>query len=211
MALLIQLAVLLLSTPILYGALQQYWHILRGEPLPFRSLFSWYLDLRLTGRAVALQLLLSVWRTATSLVCMIPGLVCTILGSQSGAPDFLVLLALPLTLLGSLAGYFCYVRLLPAQYLLARSPELGVGQALRQGLRLLKGSGRDFFLLQLSFLVWHLVSLMLYQVLDLYVVPYQHMASMLFLTALDTAREAPGGPDLTLLLSLIHISEPTRH
>ena len=65
--------------------------------------------------------------------------------------------------------------------------------------RLLKGSGRDFFLLQLSFLVWHLVSLMLYQVLDLYVVPYQHMASMLFLTALDTAREAPGGPDLTLL------------
>ncbi len=54
MALLIQLAVLLLSTPILYGALQQYWHILRGEPLPFRSLFSWYLDLRLTGRAVAL-------------------------------------------------------------------------------------------------------------------------------------------------------------
>ena len=148
---------------------------------------------------MALQLLLSVWRTATSLVCMIPGLVCTILGSQSGAPDFLVLLALPLTLLGSLAGYFCYVRLLPAQYLLARSPELGVGQALRQGLRLLKGSGRDFFLLQLSFLVWHLVSLMLYQVLDLYVVPYQHMASMLFLTALDTVRETPGGPDLTLL------------
>ncbi len=34
MALLIQLAVLLLSTPILYGALQQYWHILRGSLSP---------------------------------------------------------------------------------------------------------------------------------------------------------------------------------
>ena len=110
-----------------------------------------------------------------------------------------MLLALPLTLLGSLAGYFCYVRLLPAQYLLARSPELDVGQALRRSRRLLKSSYRDFFLLQLSFLVWHLVSMMLYQVLDLYVVPYQHMASMLFLTALDTVRETPGGPDLTLL------------
>lgn len=199
-ALLVQLVVLLLSTPILYGVLQQFWHVLKGQPLPFRHIFSWYLDLRLTAKAVALQLVLELWRTVTSLVCMIPGMTCTILGSQTGSPDFLVLLALPLAFLGMLLGYYCYTLLLPAQYLLARSPELSAREALTQSWQMLRGSRRWFFWLQVSFLLWHLLSMSLYQVADLYVLPYQHLTSMLFLLVLEnSARAERNGPDVSLL------------
>ena len=123
---LVHVVVFLVTVPLQYGALSQFHYVLLGQPRPFRALLDWYLDLRLTAKALAAQVLLA-------------GTV------MSSAP--LLSLSFPLLLLGLGAGYFCYLQLLPAQYLLAQRPQLGLGDAFSRAWRLLKGQRFSFFLL----------------------------------------------------------------
>ena len=158
---LVHVVVFLVTVPLQYGALSQFHYVLLGQPRTFRALLDWYLDLRLTAKALAAEVLLALWRGATSALCLLPSLACLLAGTvMSSAP--LLSLSFPLLLLGLGAGYFCYLQLLPAQYLLAQRPQLGLGDAFSRAWRLLKGQRFSFFLLDLSFLPWYIVSLFLW-------------------------------------------------
>ena len=58
----VQVIVLLVTSPLLYGVLAQYRGMLEGRPRPVRGVFRWYSDLRLTAKALAVQVILNLWR-----------------------------------------------------------------------------------------------------------------------------------------------------
>ncbi|WP_297716680.1 hypothetical protein [Intestinimonas sp.] len=176
----IQAVVLLVTAPLLYGVLGQYRSLLEGRPLPLRAIFRWYADLRLTVKALAVQVILNLWRLVTILLCALPGIFCAVAGNEGGNMS-LLLLAMPLSIAGMVVSYCLYLLLTPATYVLVRSPELSVGQAFSRGLALLGGRQGEYCKLNLSFLLWHLLGAFLYGAPNLFVVPYVQMSNFLFL------------------------------
>lgn len=177
----IQGIVLLVTAPLSYGVLSQYRSLLEGRVRPGRALFGWYADLRLTAKALAVQVVLTLWRLVSTLLCLLPGILCAAVGTLTPGGQILVLLSSPLLLLGLLAGYYLYLFLLPARYVLARDPACSVPEAFSKGVSLLSGRHLEYFKLNLSFLPWHVVSMVLYGVPDLFVIPYVEMSNFLFL------------------------------
>ena len=173
--------VLLVTAPLSYGVLGQYRWCLEGRVRPGRALFGWYADLRLTAKALAVQIILTLWRLLSTLLCLLPGILCAAVGTLTPNGEILVLLSSPLLLLGLLAGYYLYLLLLPARYVLARDPAVSVSQAFSKGLNLLAGQRVEYFKLNLSFLPWHIISMVLYGFPDLFVIPYVEMSNFLFL------------------------------
>lgn len=187
----------LITVPLYYGARSQFWRLPGGQVLPFRALFRWYTDLRLTGRALGLEVLLLLWRGITWAVCLLPGLLVMLAATQQNS-DPLLLLSGVLNLAGLALGYFLYTMLLPGQYLLARRPELSPLAALRKGFGLLRGRKVEFFLLRLSFLPLLLLSAFLYSIPTVYLFPYLELSSILYLGTLEAASQtapAPPAPD----------------
>ena len=190
----VQAAVLLVTSPLLYGVLAQFRRILEGRPMPTRALFRWYADLHLAAKALAVQVILNLWRLLTALLCVLPGIVCSVLGNESGSMA-LLLLALPLTIAGLVVSYCLYLLLLPASYVLARSPEVSVGQAFSRGLALLGGRQGAYCKLNLSFLPWHILGMFFYGIPNLFVIPYVQMSNFLFLDPPPAPEDlGPGGP-----------------
>ena len=126
-------------------------------------------------------MVLTLWRLVSTLLCLLPGILCAAVGTLTPGGQILVLLSSPLLLLGLLAGYYLYLFLLPARYVLARDPACSVHEAFSKGVSLLAGRHLEYFKLNLSFLPWHVVSMLLYGVPDLFVIPYVEMSNFLFL------------------------------
>lgn len=182
--------VLLVTSPLEFGVLAQLRRVMEGRPQRLHRLFDWYLDLRLTGKALAVQVVLTLWRVVTALVCALPGLLCLVAGTALPNGESLLFLSTVLSVLGMLAAYGCYTLLLPARFLLAASPKLSARQALSQGLALTRGRRIEYCYLNLSFLPWTLVSRFFRGVPDLYVYPYTVLTNYLFLGAVQPqARE----------------------
>lgn len=177
----IQGIVLLVTAPLSYGVISQYRGFLEERVRPFRSIFGWYADLRLTAKALAVQLILTLWRLLATLLCLLPGIFCVVAGTIVPNGGIMLLLSSPVLLLGALAGYYLYVLLLPARYVLARDPATSVPQAFSKGLGLLAGRHLEYFKLNFSFLPWHIASMFLYGVPDLFIIPYVEMSNFLFL------------------------------
>lgn len=173
----------LLAVPLQYGVIRRFWLLLRGEPAPFRRIFAWYLDLWMTGRALVVELVLGMWQWSTRTLSMVPALFCLVAGSMAGEQGwFLLLLSVPLAILGFLGSYYLQTLLLPVRYLLAANPELSVRQAFSHGLRMIPGRRWEYFKLNLSFLPWLILSMVLLDLPSLYVVPYLYISNFLFLS-----------------------------
>lgn len=177
----VQGILLVATTPLEYGVLAQLRGVLDGRPQRLPRLFGWYADLRRTGKALGLQIVLTLWRLATTLVCSAPGFLCLLAGTSLAGGESLLFFSTVLSILGMLAAYYCYTLLLPARFLLAASPDLSVRKALSQGLALTAGRRWAYFMLNLSFLPWYILSLFLYSVPELYALPYSVLSNYLFL------------------------------
>ena len=94
--------VLLVTTPLEFGVLAQLRRVMEGRPQRLHRLFDWYL--RLTGKALAVQVVLTLWRVVTALVCALPGLLCLVAGTALPNGESLLFLSTVLSVLGSLVG-----------------------------------------------------------------------------------------------------------
>lgn len=177
----IQALILLITAPLQMGVANQFYRILSGRPGTTRQILGWYSDLRLSGKALAVQVGLAVWRFVTSVACMAPSLLCLAVGSGSPHGEILIVLAPVLSLLGALGGFYLYLLLLPARYVLARSPQCSVPEAFSQGLRLLSGRQGAYLMLNLTLLPWQFASLFLWNIPSLFVIPYRELSNFLFL------------------------------
>lgn len=186
----------LFSMPLLIGILEQYNALLHGEVRRFSTLFRWYLDLRLTAKAVGLGLVLALVKWTARVLGLLPGLLLFLGTSGRPAASAALPLSFLLVFAGSAAAYFCYTLFLPAQYLLARDPNAPLSAVLSAGRTVLRGTRGNYFLFRLSFLLWFAVVNATYGAMALYVLPYFELANLLYLQA--AAPAAP--PDGRVLL-----------
>lgn len=189
------LLVFLVTTPIKYGALTQLWNIVSGRNASLKGLVHWYVDLRLTGKSLILQLVLGAWEWLIQLVCMLPAIALMIISAQTDGDSPVWYAVLILMFGGLLLGYFLSLLFVPVRLIAARDPSLSIRAAFTRGSRAFKGRRKEFFLLWLSFLPWHLVSMFTYNIVDLFLFPYQNMTGMLFLAALEAGHLREGQAD----------------
>ncbi len=192
---LVQTAVLALSTPLLFGALEQFSAVLKDSPQPMSILPRWYRDARLTLKSVGLNLILESAHVVLFLLGAVPGFTLFVWYSASGqAASASLLPACAILFLAGVSGaYFLYTALLPSRYLLAVEPSASIGQVLSGSFRLLRGNRRGYFAFCLSFLLWNIFVNATYGALNIFVLPYFHLANFIYLRALagDPVSETP--------------------
>jgi len=183
---LIQTAVLTISTPLFFGALEQFSAVLRDQPRPMSVLSRWYRDARLTLKSVALNLILESAHVVLFLLGAVPGLAffAWFSGTGQGAAGVLFPASAMLLLLGLAGAYFLYTALLPSRYLLAVEPTAAIPEVLSGSFRLLRGNRRWYFAFCFSFLLWNIFVNATYGALNLFVFPYFHLANFIYLRAL---------------------------
>lgn len=184
----VQFVVLLILSPFRMGALEQLWAMTTGQPLKPGHPYHWYTDLRLICKALALQLILAVVHIGSMLLFFLPALYLSFSNIQS-LP--LLLLGLVLSLAGPLVSYYLYCVILPAQYVLARTPGMSLGQAFREGAGLFRGRRGLLFSFRLSFFPWNLVSTFLNNIPDAYVFPYEELSTILLIKTITAPPQVP--------------------
>ena len=93
------------------------------------------------------------------------------------------------------AAIFCFwlhSLFLPVRYCLAAHPEYSLQETFRRGLRSMKGYRGRFFWYRMTFAVWFFLSQLTYNALDLFVLPYTSMASMLYIQEVARFRQQQG-------------------
>jgi len=180
--------VFIITMPLLMGVLEHYHAILHERVNPLFAIFRWYLDLRLTAKAVGLGLVLALVKWSTRVVGALPGLALFVWATgstqlESAAVSGLMFLASVLILAGAAAGYWIYTLVLPAQYLLAREPDASVTHVLRAGIQVFQGRRWDYFVFRLSFFLWYFLVNATYGAMGIFVMPYTELSNLLYIQA----------------------------
>lgn len=188
--------VFLVLTPLLMGALEQFQAILLNKFQHVSDIFRWYADLRLTGKALGLGAVLALVKWVTRAVCVGPGIALFAWAADGGKPQILLYLAYAAILAGAAASYWLYTLILPARYLLVRTPEASIAQAIARGVRAVRNRRGDYFVFRLSFLLWYLSVNLSYGIMGLFVLPYTELSNLLYLRQAAPVHEAETPADV---------------
>lgn len=180
---LVNLLLFLVLTPLLMGTLEQFHAILSDKLPPLSALFRWYSDLRLTGKAIGLGLVLGLVKWVTRLAGILPGLLALLWAVNHGSSAVYLVLSWLLILVGMAVSYWIYTLVLPARYLLALEPDASIGGVLARGWGIFRDRRLDYFLFRLSFMLWYVSMSISYGFTGLIVLPYAELANLLYLRA----------------------------
>lgn len=186
---LVSLLDLLVMVPLQFGFYQLCWNTTNSEQAPkASSVFSWITDVRKVCGSIGMYLLTGIFTWLWALLFCLPAIAVILVMLwapiySSAVMALLLGLVYILLLAGVIAAMVRTVRYQAAQFCYAGRPELGIRGALREVRQLLKGRSWEFFVLYLSFILWHLASSLTYGVGDLFVTPYFCMTVILFLSA----------------------------
>lgn len=193
------LAATILLAPLKIGVLETYWKVHREESAESEGMLRWYTNPRLFGKAVVVELILSIGCQVIALLAIFPSLLLyffvygqDITGSgeqQMLWLSILAFVALALLIAGMLLAFFCYTTIHPICYCLAAQPDYSMKKVWRRGLDSIKGYRGRFFRFRLSFLFWYILSNMTYGTLELYILPYISFSSFQFLNAAAEDRQ----------------------
>lgn len=173
--LLVRLLAAVVTAPFRGGCMENLWQIQRGQPRPFRAVFSWYSNWHRALSAVCLEVLLAVVQGLLQAVFWLPGL---LMLARSGGRLSTITAAMWLLLAGQALAWCVMTQLAPARFLLARDPERGARGALAACGRLLSRRRKKYFLFCLSFILWEVVNALTQGMMELYLYGYQGLANM---------------------------------
>lgn len=190
-------AVVILS-PLRVGTMEQYWSILRDQPRAMSSIGQWYKQPGRLGKAVVVEFVLQILVRLVGIVASVPSLYLyyQFYTNVKSMDDLTALNSLTQTgasLLAIVAAVFCFWLhsvFLPVRYCLAAHPEYSLGEVFRRGLASTKGYRGGFFRFRFSMVIWFFLSQTTYNALDLYVLPYSSLASMVYVQEVARARQA---------------------
>lgn len=190
-----------LLAPFRVGAMAGYWGVLRGGQPIVKDVFRWFQPDRF-GKVLAVEFLLRVVVRAVGVVASVPSIYLFYLfykttpdmASYTNASSMLQLAATVLAVAAALFAFWLHCAILPVRYALAAHPEYRLGEVFRRGLASVRGYRGRFFGFRLSYFLWFFVSQLTYGVLDLFVLPYTSLGSMVFLqeAAKDRKRRGDG-------------------
>ena len=208
-----------LIAPITIGSYGFYMHLSRNQKMKISDLFIWFGDFSLMGKAIGAMLWYTLLIIGWILAFMgIPFAIIAALAFLPIPETVALILLLPAVLLFIAALIFAEVKInayTPALYLLAENPEIGVRQSFRNAKEIMRGHAWEYFILQLSFILWHLTASFTCGLSVLYVTPYITMTNCYFINPLigdyhrrhnihtenagepnmDNGEQTPSGPD----------------
>lgn len=194
-SLLLELAVVFLTSPLDAGISGLYLEIVRSTikentQMGIRRVFDWYLTADRYGKtfllALLIRLLTTFWMT---LFCVGPLAAiyyheAALTPAMEQAPPLSYMTQLlGLTILLALGIMLASLRVfsyMPAFYLLAQDPQIGVFRAIRQSKKLMRGHLTEYMVLELSFIPWYLSAVFTFGLSLLYLIPYRNACRAVF-------------------------------
>lgn len=187
----------LILAPLRLGAMEQYWNVLVKKEAGVSRVFRWFTQPARLVRALAVEFLLQGVVRFLGLIALCPSLYCYYLfytttptmESLSGGNAMLQFAGSALAFLAVFFTFWIHCLLLPLRYCLAAHPEYRLRQVFVRGRRSVKGFDKAFFGFRSTYLLWFAASYFTHFALDLFVLPYSSLGSMLYLQALGKARK----------------------
>ena len=180
----------LLLSPLRVGAMEVYWGMTRGvKDGKVAQLLQWFLQRGRMVKAWVVEFCLQVLVGAATFAATTPSLylfyrfysTTTSIAGFDFSRRLLLWAADILAVLAMLFGVWLHSLLLPVRYCLAAHPEYSLGETFRRGFRSASGIRAGFYRFRLSYLLWFFLSRLTYGAMDLYVLPYSSLGSMLYL------------------------------
>ena len=200
---LVNTAIFLLLAPLRMGAMEVYWDLTRGkkEGRPLQ-VFRWFTSGGRLLKAWVVEFCLQVLVWCATFAASIPALYLFYRFYSSTASlasfDFsrrLLLWSADLLALAALFfGVWLHSLLLPVRYCLASHPEYGLGETFRRGFRSARGIRGGLYGFRLSYILWFFLSRLTYGAMDLFVLPYSSLGSMLYLQEAVRGRDREPAP-----------------
>ena len=180
----------LLISPLRLGAMEAYWKVTRGDGGRVVEMFRWYLEKGRLLKAWVVEFCLQALVSAVTFIASTPSLYLFYQFYSSTASlagvDFSKRLMLwtadILAVLAMLFGIWLHSLLLPVRYCLASHPEFTLKDTFYRGFRSARGIRGGMYRFRLSYIIWFFLSRLTYGAMDLFVLPYSSLGSMLYLT-----------------------------
>ncbi|RPF48076.1 putative membrane protein [Hydrogenoanaerobacterium saccharovorans] len=180
---------LIVNSPLTFGVKQWYYHLVGGESDDVVSIFSFFSCCRLFFKVIWHDINLIIRRLLWAIpFSIIPGIItgtAVLMLYNTQPTDIMRLGGIMLFMLGLLLALIAQVffviftnRYFLSAYLIAENPELTVKAAIKTSIRYTKHNKGNIFMLQLSFILWGILSLLVLPLL--YVVPYYSAANALY-------------------------------
>lgn len=187
----------LVLAPLRLGVMEQYWNVLVKKEASVYSVFRWFTQPARLVRALVVEFLLQGVVRFLGLIAMCPSLYCYYLfytttptmESLTSGNATLQFAASALAFLAVFFTFWLHCLLLPLRYCLAAHPEYRLRQVFVRGRRSVKGFDKAFFGFRSTYLLWFGASSFTHFALDLFVLPYSSLGSMLYLQALGKAKQ----------------------
>ena len=198
----VNIVLFLLLSPLRVGAMEIYWGMTRGvKDGRVAQILQWYAQRGRMFKAWVVEFCLQVLVGAVTFAATVPSLylfyrfysTTTSLAGFDFSRRLLLWAADILAILAMLLGIWIHSLFLPVRYCLASHPEYSLGETFRRGFRSAKGIRGSFYRFRLSYLLWFFLSRLTYGAMDLYVLPYSSLGSMLFLQ--EAARQRAQKPE----------------
>lgn len=163
----------LVTAPMVQGTFRWFYRRTGGANEGVSEVFHYYESGRGYKRSIGLKFQIDLRMFLWSLLMVVPLMVITIAviimsasgqGDETTAMPILILLIFGWTILTTVVITIVQLRYFLAPYVLADNPELTAGQALKSGIKQMRGHKGKVFMFGLSFLLWYL-PLMLMMVL----------------------------------------------
>ena len=171
-------ALSLIVTPALnMGLIQMYILLVKGMDAPFNTIFS---RLRVFHKAIALNIYTGLKMILWGLLPMIPFTGWLLLGFPLDVPLFIGILRI-MPVASVILVFMAYYRYVLAVYILTEYSDNGVFYAVITSKKKMRGYKKDFIMLQLSFVGWLALSLVLHSILPVIVGNVIAIAAGLFI------------------------------
>lgn len=196
--LLVNAVFFLLLVPLKLGAMEVYWDLTRGKKDgKVVQVFQWYLQAGRLVKAWVVEFCVQILVGVLTFVASTPALflfyrfysTTTSMASFDFSRRLLLWSADGLAILALLFGLWLNSLLLPVRYCLAAHPEYSLGETFRRGFRSARGIRGGFYRFRLSYIIWFFLSRLTYGAMDLYVLPYSSIGSMLYLQQAAQVRD----------------------
>ena len=198
----VNIVLFLLLAPLRVGAMEVYWGMTRGvKDGKVAQVLQWFLQRGRLFKAWVVEFCLQAVVGAATFAATIPSLylfyrfysTTVSIAGVDLSRRLLLWSADILAVLAMLFGVWLHSLFLPVRYCLASHPEYSLGETFRRGFRSAKGIRGSFYRFRLSYLLWFFLSRLTYGAMDLYVLPYSSLGSMLYLQ--EAARQRDRKPE----------------
>ena len=216
MSLALAIASFFLATPLTFGVRDWYVELGAGNKESLGYIFNWFSTVKKFGRTIGVALLVGIKTFLWTMLFIIPLVFATagvifigwipftfdqfrmymydreliLMILQTIIPQ--IIACISVYIIWGLAVSIWLMRYAAAPYILINNPEKGIRECIAESVRMMKGHCTEYFMFNLSFLGWILLSPLTFFLMLLWLIPYMMQSTALFFKYIEDAYFMPG-------------------